>query len=195
MPLSKAPGKQAHWYAVYTRSRAEKKLHTLLLQKNVECFLPLKKTLSQRSDRKKWVELPLLPSYLFVRITEKEHFLVLNTPGAVCYVCFDGQPVSIPDDQIDALNNFIANKEQDIEVHYGNYAAGDLVEVHSGPLKGVKGEVVEIRGKQRLLLRFGALGCCVHVEVSASELTSSTPLDRAPAGRTEKSHKRAFYML
>lgn len=163
-------GANPRWYAVYTRSRAEKKLSTLLEQKQVECFLPLTKKLQQRSDRKTWVEFPLIPSYLFVRITEKEHFSVLNTPGAVCYVCFGGQPVSIPEEQITNLNNIIAHKTESIEVHFGDFAPGDWVEVISGSLKGIKGEVVEIRGRQRLLLRFSSLGFCVHAETSMSEL-------------------------
>ena len=171
MILNRMPvGKQPRWFALYTRSRFEKKLSKLLAQKEVECFLPLTKRLQQRSDRKKWVEFPLIPSYLFVRITEKEHYLVLNTPGAVSYVCFEGQPVAIPEEQILHLNNFIANKSQSLEVHFGNLSQGDWVEVVSGPLKGVKGEVVEIRGKQRLLLRFESLGFCVHAETSMNEL-------------------------
>ncbi|AHM62209.1 NGN domain-containing protein [Flammeovirgaceae bacterium 311] len=159
-----------NWYAVYTRSRAEKKLHTLLVQKKVECFLPLKKTLSQRTDRKKTIELPLIPSYLFVRITEKEHFDVLNTPGAVCYVRFDGQPAAIPDEQIDYLRQIIINEPRDLTVQYDNFSRGDMVEVRSGPLKGIKAEVIQIRGKERLLLRFESLGYCVHVELPAEEL-------------------------
>ncbi|MBW3545615.1 MAG: UpxY family transcription antiterminator [Bacteroidetes bacterium] len=163
---------QVRWYAIYTRSRAEKKLHTLLLQKNVQCFLPLRKMLSQRSDRKKWIEVPLLPSYLFVRVSGKEHFPVLNTPGAVCFVSFDGHPVAIPDDQIISLQKFLTSNENDVEVHQGSFEEGDQVEVTAGPMKGVKGEVVEIRGRQRLLLRFNTLGYCVHVEVLMSELNT-----------------------
>lgn len=174
MTCSKLAVQQPNWYAVYTRSRTEKKLHTLLTQQKVECFLPMKKTLRQRSDRKKWVHIPLIPSYVFVRITEKERFRVLNTPGAVCYVSFDGQPVSIPEDQVIYLQNFIANKPQDIEVHYGGYAKGDLVEITSGTMKGIKGEVVQLQGKTRLLLRFESLGCCVHLDASMVELKSVT---------------------
>lgn len=164
---------QAYWYAVYTRSRAEKKLHTLLSQKNVECFLPLKKTLIQRSDRKKWVEFPLIPSYIFVKITENEYFSVLETPGAVCFVSFEGRAASIPEDQIMYLNKFISNNAEGIEVYYGEFSKGDLVVVNDGPMKGVKGEVVQIRGKDRLLLRFGALGCCIHVEASKSQIKTA----------------------
>lgn len=171
--------KQANWYAVYTRSRAEKKLFALLSQKNVECFLPLKKTLQQRSDRKKWVQLPLIPSYVFVRITEKEQFSVLNTPGAVCYVNFGGKPVAIPEEQVTSLSNFINLEMKDPEVYYGNIEEGELVEVVAGPLKGVKGEVLEIRGKERLLFRFDSLGCCVHIEVNMGELKIKNQLSPA----------------
>lgn len=164
---------EPQWYAVYTRSRAEKKLFSWLQQKEVECFLPLKKTLRQRSDRKKWVELPLIPSYLFVRITEKEHFKVLNTPGAVRYVSFGGQPVSIPEEQIFSLNNLVAKKSETLEVHYGEFEKGEWVEVEAGPLKGLRAEVVELRGKQRLLLRLESLGCCVHVEAPNEEVNKA----------------------
>lgn len=167
---------QPLWYAVYTRSRYEKKLYTLLSQQNVECFLPLKKTLSSRLDRKKWIELPLIPSYLFVRIDEKEQFKVLNTPGAVCYVSFEGKPATIPGDQINHLIGLISNKMHDLEVHHGSFSRGELVEVSKGPLKGIKGEIVEIRGKQRLLLRFDSLGYCVHVELPMEEIKPTAVL-------------------
>lgn len=170
MIRDKVDNKQAYWYAVYTRSRFEKKLYSLLEQKNVECFLPLKKSLKQRSDRKVWVQEPLLPSYIFVRISEKERFIVLNTPGAVCYVSFEGKPAPIPDDQIDHLNHFIKHKEEQIEVHFGNFVNGDRVEVTSGPMKGVKGEIIQIQGMQRLLLRFESLGYCVHIDSSRVEI-------------------------
>ncbi|WP_224999690.1 UpxY family transcription antiterminator [Cesiribacter sp. SM1] len=165
-----------NWYAVYTRSRAEKKLQALLTQKKVECFLPLKKTASQRTDRKKIIELPLIPSYLFVRITEKEHYEVLNTQGAVCYVKFDGQPAAIPDEQINSLKQLMMTKPQDLTVQYDNFSRGDIVQVCSGPLKGIIAEVVQIRGKDRLLLRFESLGYCVHVELTVEELTACRDL-------------------
>ncbi len=136
----------------------------LLTQKGVECFLPLKKTLVQRSDRKKWVQLPLLPSYVFVKVTEKERFNVLNTPGAVGYVSFEGRAVAIPEDQIRNLQYLDLNNHHEIEVHYGSFAKGDLVEVVIGPLKGITGEVMQIRGSQRLVIRFESLGYCIHVE-------------------------------
>jgi transcriptional antiterminator RfaH len=158
------------WYAIYTRSRAEKSLHKLLTQKGIECFLPLKKTLKLYSDRKKWVEEPLLRCYLFVRIREKEYFEVLNCPGAVRYVCFEGRAVGIPDRQILALKNFMENKAESLEVFEGHLEAGELMEVSRGPLKGLRGEFLQVRGNNRLVLRFESLGVCVHSEVRLQDV-------------------------
>jgi transcription antitermination factor NusG len=120
-----------------------------------------------------------------VKITEAEHFAVLNTPGAVCYVSFDGQAVSIPDEQINYLSRFIINNNQDIEVHYCSFEEGDLVEVSAGPLQGIKGEIIEVRGKQRLLLRFSSLGCCIHAEVSSGELSREQRISAVRSAKSE----------
>ncbi|WPP52912.1 UpxY family transcription antiterminator [Catalinimonas niigatensis] len=170
--MKKLTEQESKWYALYTRARAEKKLYTLLTQKKVDCFLPLKNTLVQRSDRKKWVQLPLLPSYLFVKVSEQERYTVLNTPGAVRYVSFEGKAVSIPEKQLIALQQMIQNNGENVEADYGKFDKGDIVEVREGPLRGIQGEVVQIRGKQRLLLRFDSLGYVVHVEASMVELQS-----------------------
>jgi len=162
---------QKNWYAVYTKSRSEKKLHSLLGSKNITSFLPLRKEIKQWSDRKKWVEQPLLPSYLFVHISTADHFDVLNTPGAVRYVSFEGRPSPIPEKQIVTLQNLLAHRPTDIEVDYSHLEPGTFVDVVSGPLRGVSAEVIQLKGKYRLLIRFESIHCCVHAEVSMAEVS------------------------
>ena len=60
-----------HWFAVYTKSRNEKKVYERLIDEGYEAYLPLQKRLKQWSDRKKWVEEPLLRSYVFVKINRE----------------------------------------------------------------------------------------------------------------------------
>jgi transcriptional antiterminator RfaH len=159
-----------NWYAVYTKSRAEKKLHAHLCDKKINSFLPLRKELKLWSDRKKWVEGPLLPSYLFVEVTAADHFDVLNTPGAVRYISFEGRPTAIPEKQITDLRRLIGINPENIEVEYAHVKRGDHVEVTSGALRGIIGEVVQIKGKYRILLRFDSIQCCVHTEISLSDV-------------------------
>jgi len=74
------------WYAVNTRLNHEKKVEESLKEKNIEVFLPKKKTLRMWSDRKKWVEEPLFRPYVFVNVSHKEYYQVLQTPSVISYI-------------------------------------------------------------------------------------------------------------
>lgn len=167
MNLKKAT---SSWYAIYTKSRSEKKLYDELLKKGLECYMPVRKELRVWSDRKKWVEIPLFSSYVFVRVNKLEYFEVLNSDLAVRYVCFEGKAVPIPDNQIEGIKSFLMDSDRDVELTTRKLKKGDLLEVTKGSLKGVQGELVQIRGKSRIVLRFPSLGCCVHTEISLDEV-------------------------
>ena len=145
-----------HWYAIYTKSRSEKKVHQELSFKEIEAYLPLHKRLKQWSDRKKWVEEPLIRSYVFVRITEKEYFNVLNTPGVVCYVTFGGKAAPIRDEQIDTLRRLLTT-DTELELVSENLQPGDPVEITAGHLLGLGGELVEYRGNKKVVIRLEQL--------------------------------------
>ena len=72
----------SNWYALYTKPRSEKKVLDRLLEQEIEAYLPLQKKLRQWKDRKKWVEVPLINSYIFVKIEHKDYFNVLDTVGS-----------------------------------------------------------------------------------------------------------------
>jgi len=56
------------WYAVYTKSRMEKKVSLRLEEAGIESYCPVTKRKKQWSDRKKIVEEVLFRSYVFVNI-------------------------------------------------------------------------------------------------------------------------------
>jgi transcriptional antiterminator RfaH len=144
------------WYAIYTRPRAEKQVYQRLIESGVETYLPMQKTIRQWSDRKKVVEKPLLSSYIFVKTTNKNFPVVYRTNGVVKFVSFEGQPVSIPQKQIDNLRLLI-NSNADIEVSSENFAKGDNVEVVSGALVGLTGELIKIGTRNRFVVRIDRL--------------------------------------
>ena len=147
---------EARWYAIYTKSRAEKKTACEILKKAIEVYLPLQKTLKQWSDRKKIVELPLLPSYLFVKINLCSYFDVLNTKGVVKFICFSGKPVPIPEWQINNLKILI-NSDERFEISTDNFLIGDNIYIERGSLKGLKGILIEHRAKQKVLIRINSI--------------------------------------
>ncbi|WP_372754705.1 UpxY family transcription antiterminator [Labilibaculum sp.] len=158
------------WHAIYTRSRAEKRLYQELCSKNIECYLPLCRELKQWSDRSKWVEEPLLRSYLFVKVSEREYYNVINTNLAVRYVTFEGKAVPIPEGQIEALRIFLKDKNRKVDLCSNQLKKGESVEVVAGPLKGIRGEIIQIRGKNRILIRFDSLGTCVFTDIGLDKI-------------------------
>jgi len=144
------------WYAVYTRPRAEKLVHQRLGEESIESFLPLQKTIRKWSDRKKLVERPLLSSYVFVKTKPKFFPSVYRVNGVVRFVSFEGHPVSIPQNQIDNLRLLI-NSDAEIEVSSERFAQGDQVEVISGSLVGLTGELIKIGTRNRFVVRIDKL--------------------------------------
>lgn len=151
--VKKSTGK---WYAVYTRPRAEKLVNERLREVQIETFLPMQKTYRIWSDRKKLVEKPLLPSYIFVRTTMHNFPKVYRIPGVVKFVIFEGVPASIPQSQIDILR-LIINSDADIEVTSDKFESGDNVEVISGSLIGLTGELIRIGTRNRVVVRIDKL--------------------------------------
>ena len=145
------------WYPVYTRARAEKKIHVWLEKHGIESYLPLRKILRQWSDRKKWVQTPLFSSYIFVHISTSEYYSVLNTPGVARFVWFEGKPVPISDSQIRTIQ-LLLEGDVDMEAVNDQFQPGDNVMVDYGTLKGISGELVDYRGKKRVLIRVDEIG-------------------------------------
>lgn len=168
----KAPGSKLqaqsrleyHWYALYTRSRQEKKVYQELTDQNIEAYLPLETKIKQWSDRKKKVEVPMIRSYVFVKSSEKEYYDILNTLGAVRYVTFEGKAASIPEWQIDVMRKML---DHSLPHHFSDerFFKGEQINITEGPLKGYEGEVVnDSKGKQKVIIRIANIGYSMVIE-------------------------------
>lgn len=157
------------WYPVYTNPRAEKKAFEALKQREITTYLPMHRQLRQWSDRKKWVELPLIPSYLFVQINARQIMDVLTCPGISRFIYFSGKIATIPDRQIDQLKLLLANSSE-IEVVEHNFRPGQQVYVKAGPLQGLRGELISWQSSQRMLVRIDYITQSVLVQISGAFL-------------------------
>jgi transcription antitermination factor NusG len=145
------------WYALYTMPRAEKKVLDSLLQRRIEAYLPMRKELKQWSDRKKWVETPIIHSYIFVRIQKPDYLRVFEVKGVVRYVSVHGKVVVIPDHEMEAMKRAV-DSNLSFNVEPSSIRKGQIITIASGPLKGITGEVEEVRGTKKLYLRISNLG-------------------------------------
>lgn len=162
--MNKELSSEYNWYAVYTHSRAEKKVLHSLLSKSIESYVPLQKQLKQWSDRKKWVEEPAIRSYVFVRISNKEYYDVLNTAGVVRYIYFEKKPAAIPDKQIEIMKKVVSGNIEH-EFIADTFKEGDQVIIQNGILKGITGELVMQNDAKKILLRISHIGYSLLLNV------------------------------
>ncbi len=131
------------WVALYTRSRAEKRVAERLEESGVEVYLPLIKIRRKWSDRWKIVEEPLIKSYVFVKIRRREQVKVTQVDGVVYIVKTLGVPSVIPERDINYMRRLV---EANVEVHVVDNTQlknGARVRIEEGWMKGMEGMVLE----------------------------------------------------
>ena len=122
------------WYALYTKSRHEKKVTERLVSQGFDVFCPMIKTVKQWSDRKKKVTIPLMSSYIFIKVEEKNRTKVLSDSSVLNFVYWLGKPAIIKNNEIDRLKGLISNEEiQEFEIRHLN--VGDKINIEKGFLK------------------------------------------------------------
>jgi len=167
--------KNKQWYACCTRSRAEKKVAVLLEQKGIENWVPLVRTLQRWSDRKKWVEKPLIPGYCFVRIRQKEYLSVLQTEHVVCFVKFENQMAAISDNQIDFIRRMLRQSEYQWEITREKPRPGQQVEIVAGPLIGLQAELVNYKNSRQICVRIDEIDYSFLVQLPLTDVVTKNP--------------------
>jgi transcriptional antiterminator NusG len=164
----------SHWYAVYTRSRHEKQVETMLRRQALETYLPLRRTWSRRRDRRVTVEMPAMPGYLFVRcaLYGEVRAQLKKTAGVIRVVENAGRACVIPEEQIESLRLILA-RSFDADAHpYFN--VGDRVQVVRGPLVGAQGRLVRVAaGRHKLVVAVEFVNQAVAVEIDAADVDRS----------------------
>ena len=157
------------WYAVYTNSRAEKRVSDRIEELGIETFLPLQKTLRQWSDRKKLIEKPLISSYVFVKIIPRDYFTVRKIDGVVKFIMIQNKPVPIPEAQINNLR-ILCGSDAEVEISTNVYEKGDLVEVTVGSLTGLRGELIRVGRKHKVVIRIIQPGMNLTVDIKTNAI-------------------------
>jgi transcription antitermination factor NusG len=156
------------WYAAYTSARHEKRVAEHLQQREVECFLPLYETVRRWNNGRHKVQMPLFPGYVFVRMNLRDKLRVLQVPGLVHLVSFQGAPAVLPENEIvklrDALGVGLAAQP------YRYLTVGTRVEVCRGPLQGMRGILLRHQGQFRVVISVDSIMRSIVVEVDASEV-------------------------
>ena len=141
------------WHAVYTKPRHEKKALERLSINGFEVFCPMTIIIKQWSDRKKKISNPLIPSYIFVHVNEKEKSKVLEDPSVLNYIYWLGKPAIIRDYEIERLKGLIS-KEKMQEFEIKKLKIGEKISLSKGYLKDENATIKKVNNNN------------VHVELS-----------------------------
>lgn len=160
---------ESKWFAVRTGFRKEKIVHKRLKSKGIISYLPLYKVIRRYERKVKHLELPLINSYLFVKITKKDYVRVLETEHVHAFIHFNRNLIAIPGTEIDTVRR-VLGEDTEIAVVEEGYTRGDQVEVIGGRLTGLHGELIEGEGQKRLIIRLEKIGVGLEVEVDAKYL-------------------------
>jgi len=156
------------WFAIWTRSRHEKAVEEQLSSRDVEAFLPTIPRWSRWKDRKKKIDWPLFPGYVFARFVPENTLPILKCSGVVSIVSFEGKPAPIPEFEIAGIRRLVESEIQFDPCPF--VREGMLVEVIHGPLKGVIGRLVRKGSHARLVLSVDLIGRAVMVTVDAADV-------------------------
>ncbi|MBL4745954.1 MAG: UpxY family transcription antiterminator [Flavobacteriaceae bacterium] len=156
------------WFAIYTAPRAEKKVFQRLESVGYIVYLPLLSTVKQWSDRKKKVEIPLISSYVFVKIELLGLSKLRGVPGVVGVLKYLGKPAAVKEVEINNLK-ILVREQQHVKVLTDiQIPKGTPIQVINGQMKGVIGELVHYKGKVKVIVRVEACATLVEVEVPLS---------------------------
>jgi transcriptional antiterminator NusG len=135
---------ESKWYALYTRSRWEKKVSEQLNKLNIEAYCPLNKVVRQWSDRKKVVEEPLFTSYVFVRITKNQMSQVRTVLGVTNFVYWLGKPAVISEHEIETIQSFLSTYFN-VKLEEFTISVRDTIKVLNGPFSEMQGKVISVK--------------------------------------------------
>ena len=158
------------WYAVHVRSNFENRVATELGAKGVECYVPAVKETHAWTDRKKVIEVPLFPGYVFTRFYDSPmlRHTIIRSYGAVRILGHGREIEAVPNSEIEAIQRLILSNVSLLA--HPLLREGALVRIRRGPLKNLEGLLVRIKTQARLVLSVELLCRSVSTEVDLNDV-------------------------
>jgi transcription antitermination factor NusG len=160
------------WFAVQTRFRYEKRVARELQEKGVQVFLPLFSSRHQWSDRQRLVEVPLFPSYVFVRVpaTQGTRIQILRTNGVNGFLGARGVGTPIPDEEVAAVRAMLAHRVP-FRLH-PFLRTGQRVRIRGGCLDGIRGILTAIKGEDNFVVSVELIQRSIALRLTGYQLES-----------------------
>jgi transcription antitermination factor NusG len=159
---------QVHWYAIYTCPNRERKIAAQLANRGFEHFLPQYESVRRWKDRRVRLQMPLFPGYVFVHLALQNRVGVLQIPGVVRFVGFDGRAIPVLEEDLTRVREFF---KQGLRAEPHPFlTVGRRVRVGRGPLTGMQGILVRRKNKLRFVVSVELIMRSVSVEIDETDL-------------------------
>jgi len=194
LPHGKAVPEELCWYALRTQPRHEKRVAAHIQRKGVTIFLPLVAEVHRWSDRRKTLQVPLFPGYVFVRVaaTSEVRLVVLRTTGAIGFIGLGGCGIPIPEKQIEDIQKLLAH---DVScVLYPFLRVGQRVRIHGGCLDGLEGILVARNSDRSLIISLDTIqqSLAIRIEGYDVEILSPPHSSRCVSNRSTVRHSESL---
>jgi transcription antitermination factor NusG len=146
-------GTKACWYALWTHSHCEQRVHDHLVRTGFRAFLPTIDLWSRRRGVRHLVRAPMFPGYLFLHhAMDKTALIEVSKVRGVVQVLGErwDRLFPIPDEEMRGVEQ-VATAQQPV-LPYPYLKEGQRARITGGPLAGLEGILVEIKPRQGLLV-------------------------------------------
>ncbi len=133
-------------------------------------YLPVFSEVHQWKDRKKIIERPVFPGYLFTHMVDSREarLTVLRVDGVVRILGQAQGIEAVPAHEIEAIRRLLESTAG--ACTHPLLREGAWVRVKRGALKGLEGLLVRVKNRTRLVLSISLLSQSVSTEIDASDV-------------------------
>ena len=152
-----------NWYVIHTKPRGEKKAEEQLLSLGINAYCPTRNEIRLWNDRKKRIQVPVLPSMVLVNIDEKDINRVFGSPLVVRYMFWMGKRAIVRQSEIDILKKYLDGSYNLISRNSSSINVGDDFKLPS--FNNEKGIVSRI-SKNNIWIYLKSIGCSVKLKLA-----------------------------
>ena len=170
------------WFVAFVGPNAEKQSRDRLLALGYEAYAATQEEIHHwKNGKHKKVEVVVITQLLFIHCTEPERKEIVNLPYIRSFLVnkaakpnqFGIRPVTtIPDQQMKMLQFMLYKADSPVQFVSAPVKVGDSIRIVRGDMKGLEGEVVELKGSEEryLGIRLSLLGCALlHISLTDVE--------------------------
>ncbi|MGR4068760.1 transcription/translation regulatory transformer protein RfaH [Halomonas sp. LR3S48] len=162
------------WYVVQCKGGESFRASEHLANQGYELFHPILQVQKKRGGKLVWLDEPLFPHYLFIRLDRiaSNWRPIRSTRGVLRIVTFGDHPLPVDDELVAMLRERGAQGQENVANVY--FRAGEKVEITEGPFKDLQAVFASHKGDERAIVLLNLLNRQQQLEMPVANLRPRT---------------------